>query len=362
MARENLSSIEILIMTVTVGLFHQLWAPVGVKDPQLLSQVIEDTRWADQLGYASLWLGEHHGVRSAPFYGRIPSPELLMAHLAAETDRIRLGTGVKVLTLDDPVRFAESMVMLDLMAPARVEFGIGQGSGLDVQHQGWTIEEKRQRFRHHLSMLMDCLDPPTDQPPISTFPLSPRPSSELRQRIWIACRDRSTLEQVRDLDLHLVVGQVEAGVRQRRTLDQFRQLGGQGQVRGCRLVHVAETEPEALAAVAEAALAYFEVYSQGPYYQEGVAEGRISAHPPQDLRDLLRRVDFLVGDPESVTRQVQEYLQITGVDQLDVMMHVAGIKAEAIRRSMHLFQQAVAPQLRIETPRPGSSSQIALTH
>ncbi len=347
-------------MTITIGLFHQLWAPVGVKDAQLLSQVIEDTQWADQLGYASLWLGEHHGVRSAPFYGRIPSPELLMARLAAETDRIRLGTGVKVLTLDDPVRFAESMAMLDLMAPDRMEFGIGQGSGLDVQHRGWTIEEKRQRFRHHLAVLVDSLDPCTDQSPISTFPLSPCPVSDLRQRIWIACRDQSALEQVRDLDLHLVVGQAESGIRQRRTIDQLRQLGGKGQIRGCRLVHVAETEQAALAAVAEAAPAYFEVYSQGPYYREGVAEGRIPDHPPQDLRDLLWRVDFLVGDPESITQQVQDYLQITGVDRLDVMMHVAGMEAEAIRRSMQLFQQAVVPQLQIRSPRPGVSPQIAL--
>ncbi len=336
-------------MSAPIGLFHQLWAPTGVSDRDLLLQVIQDVHWAEELGYPSFWLGEHHGVRSAPFYGRIPSPELVMARLAGETDRMRLGTGVKVLTLDEPLRFAEAMAMLDLMGPGRMEFGLGQGSGLDVQRMGWTVTEKRQRFRQRLLTVLAHLDPepaggPSEDLP---FPLSPQPISDLRSRIWIACRDLQTLELVRDLGLKLVVGQAEAGVRQQRTIDQLRQLGSRTPVRGCRLVHVAETEAEALRAVEPAALSYFEVYSQGPYYREGVAEGRIPDTPPQDLRDLLWRLDFGVGDPESITAQLQEYLQITGVERLDVMMHVAGMEVEAIRRSMQLFQQAVAPQLRI---------------
>lgn len=338
-------------MITPIGLFHQLWAPRGVSDRHLLLQVIQDVQWAEELGYISCWLGEHHGVRSAPFYGRIPSPELLMARLSGETDRIRLGTGVKVLTLDDPLRVAEAMAMLDLIAPDRMEFGLGQGSGLDVHQMGWTIEEKRQRFRRHLLAVMAYLDPnDSGSQPDLPFPLSPQPISDLRSRLWIACRDPQTLELVRDLGVHLVVGQAEAGVRQRRTIDQLRRLGSEIPVRGCRLVHVAETEAEALRAVEQAALSYFEVYSQGPYYREGVAEGRIPDSPPQDLRDLLWRVDFLVGDPESIVQQLQEYLQITGVERLDVMMHVAGMEAEAIRRSMQLFQQAVAPQLQIGAP------------
>lgn len=321
-----------------IGLFHQMWAHAQISDAEFYQQALQEVRWADELGYASFWMGEHHLVRDQPFYGRVPIPELWIARLAAETGQIHLGTGVKILTVADPMRFAESMSTLDLLTRGRVVFGIGQGSAGDIKQAGFA-GDKRARFRDHLLKLLRHLDPNGE--PL----LTPRPQRDLSALLWVASRDAGTLSLIAEQGLNLLVGQAEAAIKQQDYIQTFRQLGSRGQVRGFRLVHVAQAETEALAAVEAAGSLYFDLYSNGPYYREAVDEGRIPATPPSDERDLLQRVDYIVGDPGQVATQLNKYLQITGVDQLDVMMQLPLLTSEALYRSMQLFQQEVAPRL-----------------
>jgi len=328
---------------VQIGLFHQMWAHAQTSDAEFYQQVLQEVKWADELGYSSFWMGEHHLVRDQPFYGRVPIPELWIAHLAAETRQIHLGTGVKILTVADPMRFAESMSTLDLLTGGRMVFGIGQGSAGDIKQAGFA-GDKRARFRDHLLKLLGYLD-------VKTEPLlTPRPQRDLSSLLWVASRDPGTLSLIAELGLNLLVGQAEASFKQQEDIHQFREMGSSGQVRGFRLVYVGQTEAEALHAVQAAGSLYFHLYSNGPYYREAVEEGRIPASPPIDQQDLLQRVDYIVGDPEQVAAQLNDYLHVTGADQLDVMMQVPLLDSEALYRSMQLFQQEVIPRLQLQSP------------
>src|SRR6202140_5141461 len=104
---------------MNAGILHQMWAPAAISDRECLQDASDDVRLAEELGYESFWFGEHHFNRDKMFFGRVPVPELLIARLAANTQRIRLGTGVKVLTLDTAARFAEKMALLDLLTDRR---------------------------------------------------------------------------------------------------------------------------------------------------------------------------------------------------------------------------------------------------
>jgi alkanesulfonate monooxygenase SsuD/methylene tetrahydromethanopterin reductase-like flavin-dependent oxidoreductase (luciferase family) len=80
---------------------------------------------AEELGFDSGWVAQHHFDDSA---GRLPSPFPFLAAVAGRTRRIRLGTAVVTLPLEDPVRVAEDAAVLDALSGGRVELGVGSGT------------------------------------------------------------------------------------------------------------------------------------------------------------------------------------------------------------------------------------------
>jgi alkanesulfonate monooxygenase SsuD/methylene tetrahydromethanopterin reductase-like flavin-dependent oxidoreductase (luciferase family) len=78
---------------------------------------------ADQLGFSEAWVGEHLTER----WENAPAPDLLLAQALALTKTVRLGTGVTLLALHNPVYLAHRLAMLDHMARGRFQWGIGGG-------------------------------------------------------------------------------------------------------------------------------------------------------------------------------------------------------------------------------------------
>jgi probable F420-dependent oxidoreductase len=113
----------------TIGLFainsH------ACADPDTSARV---ARLAESLGYDSLWAGEHVVVPSprvdpSPMDPEEPilDPLVALAHLAAQTERIRLGTGVIILPQRNPVVLAKQLATLDVLSAGRLILGIGVG-------------------------------------------------------------------------------------------------------------------------------------------------------------------------------------------------------------------------------------------
>lgn len=90
---------------------------------QVLRNTVEQAVLADSLGVDAITLGEHHRDDFA-----ISSPEIVLAAIAGRTERILLGTGVTVLSSDDPVRVYERFATLDGVSGGRAEVILGRGS------------------------------------------------------------------------------------------------------------------------------------------------------------------------------------------------------------------------------------------
>ncbi|UYN95497.1 MAG: putative FMN-dependent luciferase-like monooxygenase [Enhydrobacter sp.] len=82
---------------------------------------------AERFGYDSAWIAQHHFHEAE---GGLPAPFVFLAHVAASTRRIRLGTGIVTLPLELPIRVAEDAAVLDLMCERRLEIGVGPGGNL----------------------------------------------------------------------------------------------------------------------------------------------------------------------------------------------------------------------------------------
>ena len=111
--------------------------------------VVAEAVIADELGVDVIAVGEHH----RPEYS-ISSPETVLAGIAGQTSRIRLGSGVTVLSSDDPVRVFQRFATLDALSNGRAEVILGRGSftesfplfGYDLHDYDVLFEEKIQLF------------------------------------------------------------------------------------------------------------------------------------------------------------------------------------------------------------------------
>src|SRR6202171_4475440 len=106
------------------GIFNLMGAREADKSAaQVFGEVAEQTRLADQLGYRVAWFAEHHFSN----YCLCASPLMMIAHCAAITEKIRLGTAVVVLPLYNPARLAAEIATADALSNGRLMLGIGAG-------------------------------------------------------------------------------------------------------------------------------------------------------------------------------------------------------------------------------------------
>jgi luciferase family oxidoreductase group 1 len=99
----------------------------GATSTAALSDTTALARRADELGYARFWVAEHHNMPSVAS----TTPPVLIAHLAASTERIRVGSGGVMLPNHPPLVVAEQFAMLEALHPGRVDLGIGRAPGTD---------------------------------------------------------------------------------------------------------------------------------------------------------------------------------------------------------------------------------------
>jgi alkanesulfonate monooxygenase SsuD/methylene tetrahydromethanopterin reductase-like flavin-dependent oxidoreductase (luciferase family) len=129
----------------------------GRGDPRTVyTELIELFVAAEQLGYDGGWVAQHHLQEE---FGRLPSPLVLLAAVAERTRHIELGTGVITLPMEDPLRLAEDVAVLDALARGRLQLGLGSGgANLDAfEAFGLDVEQRQTQFASRLDILQRAL-------------------------------------------------------------------------------------------------------------------------------------------------------------------------------------------------------------
>lgn len=128
-------------MIKRLGFFTRLLDETNAAERYRLAtaQIVQ----AERSGFDSAWIAQHHFHEAE---GGLPAPFVFLAHIAASTSRIRLGTGIVTLPLELPVRVAEDAVVLDLLSNHRLEVGVGPGGNLTA----FTAFGLDSRDRHRL--------------------------------------------------------------------------------------------------------------------------------------------------------------------------------------------------------------------
>src|SRR5437867_1724144 len=107
--------------------------------------------WAEELGFDSFWLGEHHFY----WYGTCVSPPAVIAALGQRTKKIRLGPTVSVLPFHHPLVVAEEYALADNLCGGRLNFAIGSGfSPVEYKTFGMSMEEARERYWESFDLIL----------------------------------------------------------------------------------------------------------------------------------------------------------------------------------------------------------------
>ena len=136
------------------GVFIAPFHPADEDPTEQIHRDLETVQALDALGYDEAWIGEHHSGG----YEIIPSPEVFIAHAAAITQRIRLGTGVVSLSYHNPLMVADRILQLDHQTRGRVMLGCGPGQlPLDAAMLGVETTEQRRMMAESLEVLEPLL-------------------------------------------------------------------------------------------------------------------------------------------------------------------------------------------------------------
>ncbi|HWH76049.1 MAG TPA: LLM class flavin-dependent oxidoreductase, partial [Candidatus Binatus sp.] len=116
---------------------------LGRSNQKYYEEVLTMGDWAEELGFDSFWLGEHHLY----WYGTCVSPPMIIAALGQRTKRIRVGPAVAVPPFHNPLVIAEEYALADNLCNGRLEFALGSGfSPVEFQQFGMTMEEAKEKF------------------------------------------------------------------------------------------------------------------------------------------------------------------------------------------------------------------------
>jgi alkanesulfonate monooxygenase SsuD/methylene tetrahydromethanopterin reductase-like flavin-dependent oxidoreductase (luciferase family) len=117
---------------------------------EVIGNSIEQTVMAEQAGFDTAWYAEHHFNN----YSLSPSPLMTVAHAAAKTSRIRLGTAVCILPLYHPARFLAEVGFVDTVSNGRLELGVGSGyQQFEFERFGVDIAESGAIFNEFLDII-----------------------------------------------------------------------------------------------------------------------------------------------------------------------------------------------------------------
>jgi luciferase family oxidoreductase group 1 len=110
-----------------LGVLDQSPVISGHTPAQAIAETVALAAAAERLGYSRYWLAEHHAIAALAD----PCPEILLARIAAATERIRIGTGGVLLPYYSALKVAEVFRMLEALFPGRIDLGIGRAPGGD---------------------------------------------------------------------------------------------------------------------------------------------------------------------------------------------------------------------------------------
>ena len=310
-----------------------------------IRQVVDEAVLADELGVDVIALGEHH----RPEYA-ISTPETVLAGIAGRTSRIRLASGVTVLSSDDPVRVWQRFATVDALSHGRAEVILGRGSFTEsFPLFGYDLADYDKLFEEKIDLFVRLLDEKpvtwsgTTRAALTDADVFPKTESG-RLTTWVGVGGSPqsvvrTAQYGLPLMLAIIGGAAE---RFAPYVDLYRRAADQ---LGTVAHPVGMHSPGFVADTDEQAKELF--YPRYKVIRDRI--GALRGWPP------LRRAEFdhevehgslYIGSPETVARKMAKAIKSLGVGRFDMIYTAGSMPASGRLRAVELYGAKVLPMTR----------------
>jgi alkanesulfonate monooxygenase SsuD/methylene tetrahydromethanopterin reductase-like flavin-dependent oxidoreductase (luciferase family) len=334
----------------------------ATTDGRVYAEELRLAELADDLGFDAVWPVEHHFEN----YAFCPDNTVLLAHLAARTTRISLGTGAVILPWNDPLRVAEKIALLDVLADGRVLFGMGRGlARREYAGFGISMDESRDRFDEAARMIMDALETGFIEGDGPYFPqpraaIRPAPTRSFRDRTYAVAMSPDSVVAAADLGVRMIVFSQRPWADQADSYRDYRTrfVEAHGRVPAplttCDFVYcdpdAARAEEKAhrhIAGYLTSVVQHYELtedhFGRG-YESYANAVELMRAIGLEKMCDMYLGIQAW-GTPDQILERLRARREVLGEYDLTGCFRYAGLPFEDAERSLRTFASDVLPTL-----------------
>ena len=327
-----------------------------VTSAELVDDAIRHTRIAESLGFGRAWFAEHHFSN----YSLCPSPLMMVAHAAAVTERIRLGSAVIVAPLHMPARLLGEIGLADSLSDGRLDLGIGNGyQHFEFERFGVDIEERRERLFEMLDMIELGLSEKVfeyrgnhyRQPPTA---INVRCIQQPHPPIWMASGDHAVNRRTARRSYAPLVSSRFASTEElapiREHIAESYRREGQGDrpmpLGILSYACVSESKRD-IARYADAARFQQRIARSLRERREQVGSDHSITPVPFANEPSLDEIqnNVLCGDPEMVAEKLVEFIRIVHPTHMLFYFQVGGYDSAKAIRSMEMWAERVVPMV-----------------
>jgi probable LLM family oxidoreductase len=321
--------------------------PAGepISQAQVIRNIVDEAKLADELGIDFIGVGEHHRDDFV-----VSAPEVVLAGIATATTNIHLGSAVTVLSSDDPVRVFQRFATVDALSNGRAEVILGRGSftesfplfGFDLSNYEQLFEEKLDLFAQLIKQ-----EPVTWEGTLrasltnqSVYPQTE--SGHLKTWIGVGGSPESVVRAAR-YELPLVLAIIGGDpARFVPYADLYRRALNQLEVPTLPIAvhspgYITDTDEQAVEE-------YF------PHYETMRNRlGRERGWGPASKAELLQEQahgSLYAGSPETVARKIASTITTLGIQRFDMKYSAGTLPHELMMHSIELYGSKVVPMVK----------------
>jgi len=312
---------------------------------QVIRDVLAQGQLADELGLNNFNIGEHHRDDFA-----VTAPDTILAGLATTTKNITLGTGVTVLSSEDPVRVYQRFATIDALSNGRVQITAGRGSFIEsFPLFGYELSDYNELFEQKLELLVELLK----EGPVTwsgsmragltnqeVYPKTER--GQMPLRVGVGGSPESVLRAARlNIPMALaIIGGDPARFEPFARLykETLAKLGvPELPVSVHSPGHVAETDDQA---IEEAWPGY-----EASFGKIGLERGWGPTSKDHFLSEVYHG-SMYVGSPETVAKKIVHALSSVGASRFDLKYDMGPLPHSKLTKSIELYATKVVPMVR----------------
>jgi alkanesulfonate monooxygenase SsuD/methylene tetrahydromethanopterin reductase-like flavin-dependent oxidoreductase (luciferase family) len=325
------------------------WPDMSFPAEQMYSDMIEEAKSAERLGYSSLTIPEHHFIN----YLVHPNPLLTAVKVATATKHIPIVTAILVLPFYDVRRLAGEIAQADCLMGGRLQIGVGRGAfRYEFDRLGIPVEESRERFDESLELLIKLLS----EVEVSwrgkyyNFPsltITPRPVQKPHPPIWIAAVTGPAIASSVKRGFNVMTtplrDPLSAVFMQSEAFFGARPLDGKQRFSMLRIGFVSESRNEVeekLGMALENHRLFVNVYTTPGQVEQG---GIVPIEVAETIDDI--RENLLIGMPEEVIEKLRTYERV-GIHEIQMNMNF-GPSHQDVLASQQLLATKVMPAFQL---------------